>query len=205
MTKESAGHWAAWCSHTLWCHLYDCCVPRGIRIIFNSMPSFPCIIPTLACLLACVWHQEGRTIILVRRCSGRWSPRRSSALYRCLPRRRRVCDNGCWLQWSCTAIRHRMWIIMTRSCVCPSPPWGSLRVSAWCASRAHGSLGTTCSDPRDLWRGPTGWSGTSWNRRSRFLWGTVWRWIVSLNANWDGDFHSYNNVKGGLDWLHYNK
>ena len=155
----------------IWFHIAVICVLWGIRLIFNYKPSFMYMIPVLAYLLFWVWRKEGRTILLVCRCAGRWNLRRHSYLRWYLPWLHRLCRLGYWWQRSYTSCRHLIWIIPTRSCVCSSPTWGSHQLSSWYASHFHESLGINCVNPCGPWCGSTGCYGNSWTRRSRFVWG----------------------------------
>ena len=120
----------------------------------------------------CLQRQECRTNISVRHCAGMWNSRQCSNLHWCIPWWRRPCHLGCWWQKFYTAPRHHMRSIPTRSCVCLISIQGSHRVSSWCASRTHGSLGITCIDTHGPWCGCTGWSVTWCNCCSGFGKGT---------------------------------
>ena len=101
------------------------CVLWGIKLIVGNMPSFTRITPTLVCVLACVWVQEGRTIILVWCCEGTWNSQCHSSQWRCLPRGRRIHCLGCWQQRLYNARRHLLWRILTIIFIFPSTPRGS--------------------------------------------------------------------------------
>ena len=170
----------------------------GIRLIVGYMPSFLRRMYTIACLLSCVQLREGRTIILVQRCTWRWNSQRCSAMHQFLPLWLRLSCLGCWRQRSYTASRHLLWIIPTRGCFFLSPTWVSCWLSSWCSSRAHGSLGSTYINPHVPWCGHTGWYSTSCNRHSRFIWGPCMTaaWSSQCQSVWGIPFLQW---RGG--WL----